>query len=424
MTSLTMKNKRENWREYFIWLEGIFYLFQGFYFAGLQVYVGVMMAQWQLPLTVQATVAAISGMPAYIKMFTGLLSDRVPVYKWGRRKPYIVLGAILYLPAFILLLSIKEFSNMWVIAIALGMGAWVLVDGTLDALTVDVTPDEKAGKMQGAANGARAIGMGLGSFLVPILGPKVGWTPIIVVIGVFAFIQAFTVMFFREIPITKKDLDEELPVGGIFKTAFGRVQSWLAIGFVFFAMGPNAIRSVASSYLLTIEGWSQDSHLMEVYAVVTVISFVATFLGSLLAGRIISKHPNDFKVFVYITLIAWLLISAWMFLLKFPAEPWLVGVVLALSGFGLGLIITSTYSIVMQVCPTSIEGFMFATLTSFMNIGYGALAPPLITNLGAVFGSVIPAFYIVFIFSLIGLGFLFFILKGFNKKLVPAVESV
>jgi MFS family permease len=424
MTNLTLVRKQENWQDYFVWLEGIFYFFQGFYLVGVQVYMGVMMAEWELPLTAQATIGAIAMAPAFLKMFTGLLSDRVPIYKWGRRKPYIILGAVLYVPAFVMLLSIKEFSNLWIAAIAVAMAAWVLVDGTLDALTVDVTPDEKTGTMQGAANGARAFGMGLGFLVVPILGPKTDWTPVLIIIGAFAIIQAVTVMFFREIPITRKDLREELPVGRVLKETFGKAQSWLSIGFAFFVLGPSAIRAVASSYLLTIEGWSESEQLMQAYGIVNVVSFLGVFAGSMVVGRIISKYKNNFKVFVLISAFAWLLMSSWMLLMKLDASPVLVGIIQLLYGFGSGLIVTSAYSVVMQVCPTSIEGFFFATLTSFMNIGYGAIAPVLITRLGNVFGSVIPAFYVALVYTVIALVFLFFILKGLNKKQEPIEDIV
>jgi len=424
MTNLTLVRKQENWQDYFVWLEGIFYFFQGFYLVGVQVYMGVMMAEWELPLTAQATIGAIAMAPAFLKMFTGLLSDRVPIYKWGRRKPYIILGAVLYVPAFVMLLSIKEFSNLWIAAIAMAMAAWVLVDGTLDALTVDVTPDEKTGTMQGAANGARAFGMGLGFLIVPILGPKTDWTPVLIIIGVFAIIQAVTVMFFREIPITRKDLREELPAGRVLKETFGKAQSWLSIGFAFFVLGPSAIRAVASSYLLTIEGWSESEQLMQAYGIVNVVSFLGVFAGSMVVGRIISKYKNNFKVFVLISAFAWVLMSSWMLLMKLDASPVLVGIIQFLYGFGSGLIVTSAYSVVMQVCPTSIEGFFFATLTSFMNIGYGAVAPVLITRLGDVFGSVIPAFYVALVYTVIALVFLFFILKGLNKKQEPIEDTV
>ena len=125
-----------------------------------------------------------------------------------------------------------------------------------------------------------------------------------------------------------------------------------------------------------------------------------------------------------ISAFSWLLFSSWMLLMMFDATPILVGTIQLLYGFGTGLIVASAYSIVMQVCPASIEGFFFATLTSFMNVSYGAFGPVLITKLGKVFGSVIPAFYVVLVYTIIAMVFLFFILKGLNKTQEPIKDTV
>lgn len=125
-------------------------------------------------MATQSTVIAVIGLPLYLKMIPGLLSDRVLIGRWGRRKPYIFLGGILYLPAFALLIGIREFNLLWLGAILLALIAWMLVDSTLDALTVDITPKNRVAQMQGAAWGSRLGGMALTSLLVPLLGPRIG----------------------------------------------------------------------------------------------------------------------------------------------------------------------------------------------------------------------------------------------------------
>ena len=132
--------KRTNWKKSFIIYEAIFYYFQGFYLMGMQTFLGVTMANFGLSIAEQASFSAWIGLPTYLKMFIGLLSDRVPFVKFGRRKPYILIGSLLYIPAFGLLFSIKDFGALWIVAALAAQIAWVMVDTTLDALTVDVTP--------------------------------------------------------------------------------------------------------------------------------------------------------------------------------------------------------------------------------------------------------------------------------------------
>ena len=61
-------------------------------------------------------------------MFGGLWSDRVPVGRWGRRKPYIYLGGLLFIPGYLLLIEIQAFGIAWVAAILLFVIAWLLAD--------------------------------------------------------------------------------------------------------------------------------------------------------------------------------------------------------------------------------------------------------------------------------------------------------
>ncbi len=78
------ERKRRNFRNYFFYVEGLFYILQGIYVAGLQVYVVYYTTNvFKLDYATIATVTALSGLPTYLKMFTGLLSDRVPVGRFG-----------------------------------------------------------------------------------------------------------------------------------------------------------------------------------------------------------------------------------------------------------------------------------------------------------------------------------------------------
>ena len=137
-------SKEDNWKPSFLWLEGLSYFFQGFYIVGLQIYLQYQMSTvWSLNFQIIAIVTAVVGIPAFLKMFSGLLSDRFAIGKWGRRKPYVIFGAVLYLPSFVLLILIRDFSVVWLLAVGIAMTAWMLVDSALDGLTVDITPEKE-----------------------------------------------------------------------------------------------------------------------------------------------------------------------------------------------------------------------------------------------------------------------------------------
>jgi hypothetical protein len=69
-----------------------------------------------------------------------------------------MIAAIAYAVSFALLAEIQSFGTSWVAAVVMSILAWVVADGCFGALTVDVTPPDKAGLMQGIAWGSRGLG--------------------------------------------------------------------------------------------------------------------------------------------------------------------------------------------------------------------------------------------------------------------------
>ncbi|MFX0061539.1 MAG: MFS transporter [Candidatus Hermodarchaeota archaeon] len=392
---LNNDEKMENWKSYYLWLEGLFYFFQGFYFMGFQIYISVYTAQiWVLPYQTIAMVTAVMMIPAYIKMFTGLLSDRVPIGPYGRRKPYLVFGGLLYIPAFILLVLIQDFSVIWIFVIMLVMGAWVLVDGTLDALTVDITPDEYAKSMQSSANAGRYLGMALGSILVGLLAPIISWPLAVILIGIFATFQVIVTMFIKE-PPSMGDIDQ-LPLGTVLRETFGHSRSWLGFLFSLVFMGAFGMGALLGPYMLQDIGLDTPT-----YGILIFIGSLGTVIGAMGFGIISRKIEVSPRIYWIVTIIAWILVTPWLLVNQAVALPYLALANLSL-GIARGMITVLTYIIVMKLCPKSIEGFMFATLTSFMNIGLAVLAPNLVAFFEPYIGMM-PALFFLVPFSIVGL---------------------
>ncbi len=410
-------DKERNWRNSYYWLEGIFYFFQGFYMTGLTTFVGVSLANWKVPLATQAIITAAIGIPTYLKLFTGLLSDRVPVGSWGRRKPYIVLGILVYLPAFLAVTAITEFSNLWTICIIGAFAAWVLVDGTLDAMTVDVTPEARAGTMQGVANASRYGGMAVGFLIVPALGPIIGWASVALLIGAAAVLQSIAALFFKEVPITREEISAKLPLGKVFKAVFGKPIAWAGMGFSLFFQGAMAgIGQFISPFLLTTLGWNKSPQLLQMYGYTNVAAYVAMVGGSILFRKQINKYRRDFRFYAIVSVVCWVLMATWLLVYIDPTNVTYVFIAQFCSGLARGLTAVLTYAVVMMLCPESIEGFMFATLTSFMNIGQATLVPNTITALAPSLGGVVPAFFSAVPYTILGLLFLYVILRGLAKE--------
>ena len=253
---LSEEQKTSNWQGKYVRLVALFYFLQGFYHFGASVYVLTMMANWAVPTDSQATIIALLGLPTYLKIFPGLLSDRIPVGRWGRRRPYIVLGALLYIPGFLLLISNQGFNRVWLGSLLIIMLAWMLVDSTLDALTVDITPRESSGKIQSAASGSRSVGVAVGTLFVSLLGPRIGWTPVLVALGAGALLQSIVPLFIRENPITLENLKSQLPLSRVIRFTFSHRLVWLGMFFFLFFSATLGFRHLTSVYILTELGWS------------------------------------------------------------------------------------------------------------------------------------------------------------------------
>ncbi len=69
--------KVAHWKNSYFWIEAIFYFLQGMFLAGIMQYGSVRLAEWSVPLAQQATFTAVTGIPAFLKMFIGLILHRL-----------------------------------------------------------------------------------------------------------------------------------------------------------------------------------------------------------------------------------------------------------------------------------------------------------------------------------------------------------
>jgi len=397
----TQRSREDNWKHSFLWLEGISYFFQGFYIVGLQIYLQYQMATvWGLDFQTIALVTALVGIPAFLKMFSGLLSDRFAIGKFGRRKPYVIFGAILYFPSFVLLILIRDFSAMWLLAVGIAMTAWMLVDSALDGLTVDITPEKEVSSMQGAAYGGRMIGVAISSILVTSLGPIISWEIMLAIIGAFAGIQSLTILLFREIPF-KMDQIKDYPIRKVLGDTFGSKRTWLGFIFAMFFIGATGLANMAGPYLLQGLGWGESAAGLQLYGWANLFYSMMAAVGSILFGSIAKKHLTN-RGFYWVTIVViTLLMIPWLFVTT-TSEPLLIFVAMSTSGMGRGIAVVLIYSVVMRLCPKTIEGFAFATFSSFMNIGDLALGSNIIALVEPLVGMNV-AFFATIPFALIGI---------------------
>ena len=413
---LSNEQKVQNWQGRYLWLVGLFYAFQGFFFYGTRIYALTMMANWGVVTNTQATVFAILGIPGYLKVIPGLLSDRLPLGTWGRRKPYIFLGGLLYIPGYLLLIGVQTFGAIWVAAILLILTAWLLADTALDALTVDTTPLERTGQLQSAAQSSRLAGAVLGTLLVPLLGPRIGWTPVLIVMAIGALASSAAALFIREFPITRETLKRELPLKSVFQQTFNQKIIWLGLFFLLFFSATQATSNLLSIYLLSESGWGNASNTLQNYAIVDVFKRIASVCGAILAGWLASKWLTSFRFYVGFIVINWILWLPWLLVNRSPENLTLVTIAIILVGIGVGFGGVLELALAMRLCKRSIEGFTFALLMSVSSFGVLTIGAKTASAFVERLGGVIPAIFTLIPYGLLSLVFLYPLLRLMNRK--------
>jgi len=416
MALLSEDQKNRNWRGSYLWLVGLSYFFQGFFYLGTRVYILTMMANWGVLTDTQATVLAILGLPGYLKVFPGILSDRLPVGRGGRRRPYIFLGGLFFIPGYLLLIEVQMFGMSWVAAILLILFAWLVVDTTLDALTVDVTPQARTGQMQGAAQSSKFVGGIFGTLLVPLLGPLIGWTPVLIILLVSTLALTGAALLIREVPISREVLKQELPLKKVLQEAFSHKLVWLGLFFILFFSATLATNNLLSIYLLSELGWSSSLEMMQTFALVGVVSATAMAIGAFITGRLPSKTLSSFRVYLGFVIAFWCLTLPWLLVNRSPENLVLVYCAYFSVGFGLGIGGVLILALAMRVCPKSIEGFTFALMMSASNFGGLVVGTKTASAFVEHLGGVVPALFTLVPYGLLSLVFLHPLLRLLNRE--------
>ena len=417
MTARYEDLKIENWRDSYQWLMALFYFFQGFYYFGTNIYVMTMMANWDLPVGQQTTVTAILGLPLYIKVVPALVSDRIYLQRWGRRKPFIILGALLYLPGFGLLLALRHFSPFWISAVLLTLVAWMLVDGALDGLAVDITPAGRTTQIQSASWGGRLLGMSLAGLLIPLLGPRSGWTIALVCLGTGALLQSMVPLFIDETSPAGELLQRgKLPLREALQSAFRGRLMWLSILFLLFFSTSIYTGTLLSIYALSELGWSSSPEMMSVYGRGAILASLSAAAGAFILGRLPGKSVTSFKFYAVYQVLFWIMSLSWLVVHHDPGNVLkfysVTGIWSAFYGLGTGL----SLALIMRICPKSIEGFSFALMVSVTNLGNSFLGPKTVATLSQASGGILPALFSLIPYGLISLLFLRGLLNALAKR--------
>ncbi len=364
------------------------------YFSAFNV---LYLRSFNLSYSLIGIVGGITLIPFVLKIFIGLLSDKVNLFGFGYRKPYIVTGLVLQSAAFLLIPLIdpgKAFPLYVVamIAASLGMSTY---DTTTDGLSIDSTPAEDRGLVQGLMVGGRALGSVVTATIMGFLSAGGRWSFIFIMmalLGLLTLIPALLVDDKRG----HADL-QPLPAdvrGGLRNTSF---LLFLLLGIVY-PLALYSAQGMVGAFLK--EGVGVSLAAVGLY---TSVFGIGTIVGGLAGGPLMRKAGERTSLVLAVAVT-----SLVTFALAVAPSAGMLWAVVFLFGLAFGYYETVYFAMGMEYSNPRIAAFMFAFIMAVGNIGIGLgqpLAGVLVDTVGfrsmfAAFGAVhliaLPLVFLIF----------------------------
>jgi len=303
---------------------------------------------------------AIALVPFVIKIFLGMLSDRVNLLGWGHRKPYILIGLLVQFVCLVIAPLIDPAENYWgfvAMAFILQMGM-ALYDTCTDGLALDTTPTDEQGTIQGFMVGGRAFAIVVTASILGILADKVSWTAVFWLLAVLTLIPIPLVLTAKE---TKKSVGEEFNWSAFSAFKNKTIIFLSLLGFVFFFVIAGANQMV-NPFLETEFGISLSQA-----GVYTTVFGIGAVLGGIFGGRIYGRIGMRNA-----TLAAMIVGLVGTLLLAFTGGTAMAWPLVGLFGLAYGTQQTIFFALAMKHTVPHIAASMYAILMAVTNVAQGA----------------------------------------------------
>ena len=366
-----------HWKPIFPIIQAFFYFGEGYSLFTLQLIVPLYVLNVVKLGTDKAALAtAFAGIPWLIKILYGLISDKFPIGKFGRRKPYLLLIGVFAIPLWYYFSTLTEFNSTFLgVLFVISMLA-AFSDAVLDGYVVDITPEEHQQVMQSAAWSGRGVGALLGTFVsLSILADTSNYA---LTYQIAAVVFVLTTVSALVLPKIEFEHETETILG--FKKAFG-VRQTKYILLISAFMGAGQVMYSFASVLLDSYGFDEAN-----IRNITAFYLVGNVIGAFLIGATVKYiKMSSVKLLIIIEVLAIL----WSPLAVVSSD----GTYLSAFLFILGMIMTAGTAVIskitMEYSPVEVASTMFALFASVNNIGLLIVSPIFTGYLLTVYSPVV-----------------------------------
>lgn len=320
---------------------------------------GLYLRRFDVPLTLIGLMGTLALVPFVLKIFLGMLSDRVSLFQRGHRRPYILLGILVQCTCLILIPLVNPGTHFALFACVgfIMMTGQALYDTCTDGLALDTTAPEEQGTVQGIMVGGRALGVVLISALIGLIAQHSSWPAAFYTLAALTLVPLPFLAFVRE-PQKPADQRFEWQAFSAFRTAPVIALCLLGVIYSLVINGANQVLNLWLTELFRIS--------IATAGLVTTVWGIGVVLGGLSGGRLTDRlgHRNSVILAVALTVIS-------LGLLSRPPSMAVAWFLAALFGLAFGFFETVFFAISMRLTDPRIAASMFALLMAGANIGTG-----------------------------------------------------
>ena len=297
-------------------------------------------------------------LPFILKIFIGMLSDKVSLFRLGHRKPYILSGLILGAIAFLLVSRVLPDRSFYAFSalIFLGSISVALFDTCTDGFAIEITPQQNYGRVQSIMISGKAIGFIILSLLFGYLVQKSSYSAIFITIGLLMMIPLVFALFAQE----PEDIRTENPFEWkAFRHLFKPVFLVFALYAVFYSIVSFGVDGLVTFFMSNKLGTPEKS--IGQYG---ALRGTGAVLGAIIGGVTLDKL--NFKRIAFLSLF---IISAGGILMGVASN---VRMVLSFAvGWGIawGLQEAVFFYLAMRLTDVRIAASMFAIMVALSNLG-------------------------------------------------------
>lgn len=338
---------------------GLLYFIQGAilsYFTGFN---GIYLISFGVDMKGVGLIGLIGMLPFVLKIFLGILSDRVNLFGLGYRKPYILFGVAIQAVSLVVVPLIDPGKNFGLYALLgfLLMMGMALYDTATDGLALDTTPEAEQGTIQGLMVGGRALGVAIISVFFGFFANYFSWRYAFWSLAVISAVALVLAFFIKEGRVKEHPAFE----WKAFKTLGRKEILSLAILGALYSLIINSVAEIMNPFFES--RFSITPLIAGLYSAVWGMGIV---LGGILGGRQTDKlgHRKSVVIAMVVSLV-----SIVLFLIS-PNQYVAFFIALAF-GFAFGFYETVYFATSMARTDPRIAASMFSVLMAIANIGTG-----------------------------------------------------